>query len=116
MRICSRTASLGYGAPVDMSALREVQMEFAPVIRRGKRLFQGIRENAERAVQHRTKLVEEGETFSITGDAPCDGVIPSTRLIFENPAQAIAVNHARFGMILDMSGSTERGGRFKQLG
>jgi hypothetical protein len=52
-----------------MSALREVQLEFAPVIRRGKRLFQGIRENAERAVQHRAKLVEEGDTFSIAGMA-----------------------------------------------
>jgi hypothetical protein len=105
---------LGYGAPVDMSALSEVQLEFATVIRRGKRLFQGIRENAERAVQHRAKLVEEGETFSITGMA-LRRSDPEHTLIFENPAQAIAVNHARFGMILDMSGSTERGHRFKRL-
>jgi hypothetical protein len=105
---------LGYGAPVDMSALREVQLEFAPVIRRGKRLFQGIRENAERAVQHRAKLVEEGDTFSIAGMA-LRRSDPEHTLIFENPAQAIAVNHARFGMILDMSGSTESGDRFNRL-
>jgi hypothetical protein len=105
---------LGYGAPVDMSALRDVQLEFAPVIRRGKRLFQGIRENAERTVQHRAKLVEEGDTFSITGMA-LRRSDPEHTLIFENPAQAIAVNHARFGMILDMSGSTESGDRFKRL-
>jgi hypothetical protein len=105
---------LGYGAPVDMSALREVQLEFAPVIQRGKRLFQGIRENAERAVQHRAKLVEEGDTFSISGMA-LRRSDPEHTLIFENPAQAIAVNHARFGMLLDMSGSTERDDRFKRL-
>jgi hypothetical protein len=105
---------LGYGAPVDMSALREVQLEFAPVIRRGKRLFQGIRENAERAVQHRAKLVEEGDTFSIFGMAMRRSD-PEHTLIFENPAQAIAVNHVRFGLILDMSGSTESGDRFKRL-
>ena len=105
---------LSYGAPVDMSALREVQREYAPAIRRGKRLFEGIRDNAERAVRHRSKLVEEGETFSIRGMSMRRSDPEHTR-IYENPAQVIAVNHARFGLILDMSESTEDGGRFVKL-
>ena len=105
---------LSYGAPVDMSALREVQREYAPAIRRGKRLFQGIRDNAERAVQHRSKLVEEGETFSIRGMS-MRRTDPEHTRIYENPAQVIAVNHARFGLILDMSESTEESGRFVKL-
>ena len=105
---------LSYGAPVDMSALRQVQREYAPAIRRGKRLFQGIRDNAERAVRHRSKLVEEGETFSIRGMSMRRSDPEHTR-IYENPAQVIAVNHARFGLILDMSESTEDGGRFVKL-
>jgi hypothetical protein len=105
---------LSYGAPVDLSALREVQREFAPAVRRGKRLFLGIRENAQAAVQHRAKLVEEGETFSIRGMS-LRRSDPEHTLIYENPAQAIAVNHARFGIILDMSGSTESGERFRKL-
>jgi hypothetical protein len=105
---------LSYGAPVDISALREVQREYAPAIRRGKRLFLGIRENAERAVQHRAKLVEDGETFSIRGMSIRRSDPEHTR-VYENPAQVIAVNYARFGLILDMSDSTERGGRFVKL-
>jgi len=105
---------LSYGAPVDLSALREVQREFAPAVRRGKRLFLGIRENAQAAVQHRATLVEEGETFSIRGMS-LRRSDPEHTFIYENPAQAIAVNHARFGIILDMSGSTERGERFRKL-
>jgi hypothetical protein len=105
---------LSYGAPIDMSALREVQREYAPAIRRGKRLFLGIRENAERAVQRRAKLVEEGETFSIRGMSMRRSDPEHTR-VYENPAQVIAVNYARFGLILDMSSSTEDGGRFVKL-
>lgn len=99
---------------VDRSALREIEQEHGAIIHRGTRLFSTIRHNAEKVVANRRKIVEDGEDLSLEGIAK-RRQDPDWTAIFDNPAKAIAVNHAGFGLIMDFSGSTERNGKFRKI-